>query len=137
MKQHAKQQACFSAPSYCLSWAVLGKKKRRWRVLGGGGVWTEGLFQEKSGTNMLQTISRKLYSRVFAATLDRGPFPLALSSNRNVHRLPVSFERLHPSTNPPLNQSLIKVGRALEDLGTGLYKRPDNQIVILRFQELT
>lgn len=122
-------------PIVCLG-LCWGKKR------GGGGcwrgcVWTEGLFQEKSGTNMLQTISRKLYSRVFAATLDRGPFPLALSSNRNVHRLPVSFERLHPSTNPPLNQSLIKVGRALEDLGTGLYKRPDNQIVILRFQELT
>lgn len=95
-----------------------------------GCVWTKGLFWGKSGTNMLQTISRKLYSRVFATTLDRAPLLIALSSNHGTRRLPVSFERLHPSTNPPLNQSLIKVGRAFRRLTTGLYKRPDNQMVI-------
>lgn len=130
-----KQHASLLLSSLLLS--ILGCAGEKKEEVEGGGVYGPSLFQEKSGTNMLQTISRKLYSRVFAATLDCGPFPLALSSNRNMHRLPISFERLHPSTNPPLNQSLIKVGRALEDLGTGRYKRPDNQIVILRFQELT
>lgn len=85
---------------------------------------------------MLQTISRKLYSRVFAATLDCAPSLWLYPPIATYIAFLFPLSRLHPSTYPPLNQSLIKVGRALEDLATGLYKRPDNQIVILRFQEL-
>lgn len=79
------------------------------------------IWNQYASDNFKKTLQQSL-----CHYLRSSPLLMTLSSNHDVHRLPVSFERLHPSTNPPLNQSLIKVGRAFEDLATGLYKRPDN-----------